>query len=327
MPLVALALFLTAAGVSRDKSRTRQRPGQHGHCPLITMLSLSQASHIVDAAMGRARELELRPLTLVSLQIVLSRGEIDDWFNASNIQSLTWAGGIALILFIAWQFNSRNSAPLLRLELVRNRNMQASMALGLFAGVILAGSLYALPEFLRNVYPAQLSATQTGQIMCIYAVTAAAIRPLVSKAIARFGQRKAIVFAFAMLVASMFLFARLMTIGTPDIDYATPLILYAFCLAPMLSATSSGTVGKMPLSDQLDAVAIYMTVRQLGASLGVTMVTIVLDWRETLHSSRLFEHLQAGATQAQEWMNAAAQAVVERGGIRHSKPSTWRSGC
>ncbi len=185
-------------------------------------------------------------IALVSLQTVLSRGEIDDWFNAWNIQLLTWVGGIALILFVAWQLNPRNVAPLLRLNLVPNRNMQASMALGLFARMILAGSLYALPEFLRNVYPAQLSATQTGRIMCVYALTAAAIRPLVSKAIARFGQRKAISFAFVILVASMFLFARLMTIGTPYADYTLPLILYAFCLAPMLSATSSGTVGKMP---------------------------------------------------------------------------------
>jgi MFS transporter, DHA2 family, multidrug resistance protein len=82
----------------------------------------------------------------------------------------------------------------------------------------------------------------------------------------------------------------------------------------MLSATSSGTVGKMPLSDQLDAVAIYMTVRQLGASLGVTMVTIVLNWRETLHSSRLYEHLQAGATQTRGWMSTAAQSIMQRGG-------------
>jgi MFS transporter, DHA2 family, multidrug resistance protein len=90
---------------------------------------------------------------------------------------LTWIGSIALILFIAWQLNPRNSTPLLRLSLVRNRNLQAAVFLGLFAGMIFAGSIYALPEFLRNVYPRPLSATQTGQIMCIYALTAAAIRP------------------------------------------------------------------------------------------------------------------------------------------------------
>jgi MFS transporter, DHA2 family, multidrug resistance protein len=253
-------------------------------------------------------------VALVSLQIVLSRGNIDDWFGASNIRLLTWIGGIALILFIAWQLNPRNAAPLLHLNLVRNRNLQAAMCLGLFAGMILAGSIYALPEFLRKVYPWQLSATQAGRIMCVYALTAAAIRPVVTASIGRFGQRKVMTFAFVVLVASMILFARLMTTGTPDTYYAIPLILYAFCLAPMLSATSSGTVGKMPQADQLDAIAIYMTVRQVGASLGVTLVIIVLNWRETLHSSRLFQHLQASGIHTEAWMTTAAQAVIQHGG-------------
>ena len=64
----------------------------------------------------------------------------------------------------------------------------------------------------------------------------------------------------------MLLFARLMTTGTPETDYVLPLVLYAFCLAPMLSAIASGTVSKIPLAQQLDAVGIYMTVRQFGAS-------------------------------------------------------------
>jgi MFS transporter, DHA2 family, multidrug resistance protein len=253
-------------------------------------------------------------IALVSLQVVLSRGEIDDWFGSPRIQLLTWIGLIALLLFVAWQISPRNTAPLLQLSLLRNRNVQAAISLGLFAGIILSGSIYAVPEFLRNVFPYRLSATQAGRIMCVYALTAAAIRPLVSMSIARFGQRKAIAFAFTMLVGSMLLFARLMTTGTPDTYYALPLILYAFCLAPMLSAIASGTTGKVPLAQQLDAVAIYMTFRQFGASLGVTLVTILLDRREALHSTRLFEHLRSGGSRAPDWMHQAAQFAIGRGG-------------
>jgi len=251
---------------------------------------------------------------LVSLQLVLSRGEIDDWFESAKIQILTWTGLVMLLLFVAWQISPRNATPLLQLSLVRNRNIQAAISLGLLAGIILSGSIYAVPEFLRNVFPYRLSATQAGRIMCFYALTAVAIRPLVSISITRFGQRKAIVFAFTVLVGSMLLFARLMTIGTPDTDYVLPLILYAFCLAPMLSAIASGTISKIPLAQQLDAVAIYMTFRQFGASLGVTLVTIVLDRRETLHSSRLFEHLRSGGPKLQAWMDQAAQFGIGRGG-------------
>jgi MFS transporter, DHA2 family, multidrug resistance protein len=184
-------------------------------------------------------------IALLSLQIVLSRGEIDDWFGSTRIQLLTWIGLVALLLFAAWQLSSRNAAPLLHLRLLANRNVQAAVSLGLFAGIILAGSIYALPQFLRNVFPHPLSASQAGWIMCAYALTAAAIRPLVTLGIARFGQRKAVTFAFVMLIFSMLLLARLMTSGTPVVYYVLPLILYAFCLAPMLSAIASGTVGKI----------------------------------------------------------------------------------
>ena len=40
-------------------------------------------------------------VALVSLQIVLSRGEIDDWFGSASIQLLTWLGLSALVLFVA----------------------------------------------------------------------------------------------------------------------------------------------------------------------------------------------------------------------------------
>jgi MFS transporter, DHA2 family, multidrug resistance protein len=253
-------------------------------------------------------------ITLLSLQIVLSRGEIDDWFGSTKIQLLTWIGLFALLMFAAWQLSGRNRAPLLQLRLLTDRNVQAAISLGLFAGIILSGSIYALPQFLRNVFPHPLSATQAGWIMCAYALTAAAIRPLVTLGIARFGQRKAITFAFIMLVLSMLLFARLMTSGTPVVYYVLPLILYAFCLAPMLSAIAGGTVSKVELADQLDAVAIYMSFRQFGASLGVTLVTILLDWRETMHSSRLYEHLRDGGSRVQDWMAQATQFAASRGG-------------
>ena len=258
-------------------------------------------------------------IALISLQVVLSRGDIDDWFGSPEIRLLTSVGSIALILFVAWQISPRNPAPLLQLSLMRRRNVQAAVTLGLLADVILSGSIYGLPEFLRNVFPYRLSATQAGRIMCVYALTAAAIRPLVTQAIARFGQRKALVFAFTMLVGSMLLVARLMTIGTPDTDYTIPLILYAFCLAPMLSAIAGGTLSRVPLAQQLDAAAIYLTCRQFGASLGVTLVTTVLDWRETLHSSRLFEHMRAGGPRSQDWMNQAALFAIGRGGASPSQ--------
>ncbi len=251
---------------------------------------------------------------LIAGQVVLSRGEIDDWFGSPRIQLLSWVTVAALLGFAGWQLSARNEVRLLRLELVRDRNVLASVFLGTFAGIILSGSIYALPEFLRNVDPQQLNATDTGRIRCVYALTAAAIRPLVTWSIGKVGQRKVLAFALAVLVVAMLLMGRLVTTGTPYTDFALPLVLYAFCLAPLLSSIAGGTVARLPQEAQLDAVSIYMTFRQFGTSLGVTLVTIILDRREEVHSSRLFEHLQATGAGVRHWLDIAAGVAVQRGG-------------
>lgn len=253
-------------------------------------------------------------LGVVALQTLLARGDIDDWFASPHIQALGWVAAASAMAFAFWQLHPRNKAPLLKLWLVVNRNLQAAICLGLFAGLILSGALYAMPEFLRNTFPTPLSATQTGRIMCVYALTAAAIRPLVTPSIAKFGPRKVISFAFIALIASMFSAWRLMTLQTPPYYYVLPLVLYAFCVAPMLSAIGSGAVSKLPAKDQLDAVAIYMSFRQFGAALGITLVTTLLNWRETLHSARLLELPNAAQAGLDNWLRIMAQMAQTRGG-------------
>jgi EmrB/QacA subfamily drug resistance transporter len=254
-------------------------------------------------------------IALISVQIEMSRGEIDDWFSSLQIQTLSWVAAGALLLFVGCQLSSRNAVRLLRLDLVRDRNMLAAILFGIFAGIILSGSIYALPEFLRNVDPRELNATDTGRAMCAYALTAATIRPLVTWSIGKLGQRKVLTFALVMLIASTLLMSRLLTTDTPQIYFVLPLILYAFCLAPLLSSVAGGTVARLPAEVQLDAVSIYMTFRQFGASLGVTIVTVVLDWREEMHSNRLFEHLRATGSGLVHWLNTTASVVTQRGGV------------
>jgi DHA2 family multidrug resistance protein len=254
-------------------------------------------------------------VALISVQVILSRGEIDNWFASPVLQSLGWTGGSALLVFVWWQFDRSNRAPLLRVGLIRERNVLASAALGVFTGIILSGSLYALPEYLRGVDPQARSATQTGALMCVYALTAAAIRPLVTWSIARVGQRKAIVFALTMLVASMLLISRFLTTGTPTSDYILPLALYACCLTPLLSAVGGGTVARVVQQDQLDAISIYMTFRQFGTSLGVALVSIILTRRETLHSARLFDHLRPGRPIVHDWILRASDQLAGREGL------------
>jgi MFS transporter, DHA2 family, multidrug resistance protein len=254
-------------------------------------------------------------IAVIAGQVILSRGEIDDWLGSPFIQLLGWICLTSLLLFIGWQLSVRNTARLFRLELITDRNVVASLFLGVFVGIILSGSIYALPEFLRKVHPDQLNATDTGRILCACALAAASIRPAVTWSIGKVGQRKVLIFALGVLVISMLLMARLVTTDTPPRSFILPLVLYAFCLAPLLSSVGGGTVAKLPQEAQLDGVSMYMTSRQLGASLGVTLVSVLLDRREEVHSSRLFEHLQATSANVNQWLTTSAHIVTGRDGV------------
>jgi DHA2 family multidrug resistance protein len=285
----------------------------------IALLLRSIPSTAASAPAARADRTDvigiaLLALALVSLQIALNRGQIDDWFDSAFIQRLAWTSVVAAVLFVFWQTSPHNGAPLLQFDLLRDRRVLSSALIGVFSGIILSGSLYALPEFLRNIDPEPHSATRTGQVMCAYALAAAAIRPLVLPLVARIGQRKTIALALVMLVASMLLFVRLLTTGTPDAAYIAPLVLYAFCLAPLLPAVGSGTVGRVEQARLLDGVSLYMTFRQFGASIGVALLTILIEQRETLHSSRLFEHLRTASVTTGDWLLRATAIFASRGG-------------
>jgi MFS transporter, DHA2 family, multidrug resistance protein len=239
----------------------------------------------------------------ICLQVVLSRGYIDDWFGSPRIRHLTWAAAVSFVGFVFWQLSPRNRYPLIDIPLLVNRHVMASAFIGICTGMILSGSLYVLPRFLRRTDSALHDATLTGQLICVYALAAAAVRPVIPSIIARIGPRKAIALAMLMLILSMLFLNRWLTTGTPDVYYVLPLILYAFCLAPLLPAVGSGTVGRVEQNQLLDGVSLYMTFRQFGASLGVASLTILIQSRETLHSSRLFEHVRLSNAQTQSWLS------------------------
>jgi EmrB/QacA subfamily drug resistance transporter len=251
---------------------------------------------------------------IVCLQVVLSRGHIDDWFGSARIRILTLMSACAFVAFIQWQFSSENRYPLFNMSLLKERNVVAAMLIGIFLGMILSGSLFVLPEFLRNVDSQTHSATQTGRLIAFYALVAAAVRPTITWLVARFGPRKLMVVALSLMIMGMLMLYRWLTTSTPDGYFLLPLALYACCLAALLPSVGSGTVAKLDQANLLDGVSLYMTFRQLGAALGVAFLTILIERRETLHSSRLYEHLEAANSTTSQTLDQSGAYLVSHAG-------------
>ena len=77
-------------------------------------------------------------------------------------------------------------------------------------------------------------------------------------------------------------------------------------------------VARIEQNKLLDGVSLYMTFRQFGASLGVALLTVLIDRRETLHSGAAFPalaRLQGGNTAPGNRLARAADIGTVRGGL------------
>jgi MFS transporter, DHA2 family, multidrug resistance protein len=229
---------------------------------------------------------------ICTLQTVLSRGEIDDWFGSNGIVFLTTVGVACNLLFVAWQFAPRNRQPLLHLAQLRDRGLLSAAVLGVVLGMLLGGSLYVLPQYLRRVE--SHSALQTGELMSISGISGIAmllIVPRLVKVIMQIGGKAVMAFALFVQMLSMGWLGHIITGDTPDRSLWMPLVLEGIFVGISVPTLALAAFIRMEDKHASSARAIYYGARQLGASLGVTAVVALIDRRATLHSSRLIESL------------------------------------
>jgi DHA2 family multidrug resistance protein len=244
----------------------------------------------------------------ICLQFVFSRGEIDAWFESSRLVWLLCVGLVANVLFAAWQFYPRNSHPLLRFSFLRNRSAFAAAALGFALGVLLGGSLYVVPQYLRGIEGH--SALQTGVLLSVGGIAAVFVLLTFRYVVAlmmRIGGAGVLAIALVAEVTSQLLFCHYFTPDTPDRFLLLPLALNGVFIAlsvPTLGIVAFAQVDGREVSS---ARAMYYGFRQLGASFGVTLAALLVDRRMSHHSSRI---LDAIASRNQSLFSLASPAAL-----------------
>src|SRR5438132_3013274 len=99
----------------------------------------------------------LMALALGTMQLVLDKGQEDEWFASSFITGFAILSGAGLIAFIIWELRSRE--PIVDLRVLVNRNFAVGTSLMIVMGVVLYGTIALLPLFLQTLmgYPAVAS--------------------------------------------------------------------------------------------------------------------------------------------------------------------------
>ena len=196
------------------------------------------------------------------------------------------------------------------LRVLRYRSLAAGSLLSIVIGMALYGALFAVPIFAQGIL--HLTAQETGMMLLPGALASAFAMPVAAKLISRFDPRRLLVAGGFILVTAILQLAQL-TPQSGSNDFFWPLIIRSFGTVLMFLPLSMATLGPIPKEDVGKATGIFSLTRQLGGSIGVALLSSLLDGRMTFHRAVIAEKLVASDPAVQARVAMYTGAFMARG--------------
>lgn len=228
----------------------------------------------------------LMAVGLATLQLVLDKGQEDDWFSSPFIVRSILIAVVALVAFVIWEL--RTPDPIVNLRVLSNRNFAVGTALIATVGIALYGTTALLPLFLQTLlnYPA----LQSGLAVSPRGIGAIVSMVLVGRLIGKVDGRYLIVFGFGILAVSTYFLSDInLQITIASITW--PQVFSGFALGFVfvpLTVIATGTLSNEQIGN---ATGIYNLMRNVGGSFGIAAVTTMLARGTQAHQAAMVSHL------------------------------------
>ena len=218
-------------------------------------------------------------VTIGALQIVLDKGQEDDWFGSNYIIVLTVVAVVGIAAFIIHELRARD--PVVNLRVFKERTYSAGVFLMTVLGFVLYGSLLLLPVFLQTLlgYPA----LDAGLAMAPRGLGSFLMMPVVGTVLGRFDPRK--VLAVGIVGAAWTLFAlSQINLNAGYWDIFWPQFIQGAALAMLFVPLTTATMSPIRKEEMGNATSMFNLMRNLGGSIGIASATTFLFRRQQLHT-------------------------------------------
>jgi len=244
-----------------------------------------------------------------SLQIVLDRGERDDWFAAPYITVLTIVAAVGIVAFIWRELTAEH--PVVDLRVLRNRSLAVGTMFTFIYGFGMYASIFIFPVFVQNLLG--FTALQTGLILLPSSITAAVMMPLVGRLV-RHGAppRLMILGGFLAFGAFTWLLSN-STLSSGQDDFFWPLILRGVGLSLLFVPFTTLALATLRGKDIHQGTGLTGMMRQLGGSFGVAIVATFIEHRAWEHRQDLLRYLTPFDGAFQQRIDTVAHGLIAHG--------------
>jgi DHA2 family multidrug resistance protein len=297
VPVGALAIFMAKTFVEDPPYIREQRPGRIDYIGFGLM------------AVG-----------LAALQLLLDKGQEEDWFSSQFIVWMLALAIASLVAFVIWEL--RSDEPIVNLRILKNRNFAVGTMLIAVMGVVLYGSIALLPLFLQTLlgYPA----TASGMAVSPRGFGSILSMLVVGRLVGRVDGRWLIMFGFSVLAFSTYMLAGLnLDIAMSNVVW--PNIISGCAMGFIFVPLTTMAMGTLPNEQVGNASGVYNLMRNTGGSIGIAAMSTLLSRGAQVHQAAIAPHITQYDPAFQEWMRRFAGAVGSYGGGGMPPPQALRA--
>ena len=241
-------------------------------------------------------------LAMGGLQIMLDKGEENDWFSSGFIQFFAFLFVGGMISLVVWEW--RHKAPLINLKLFRFKNFAICCFLMALVGGVLNANTVLQPQFMQQLLG--YNATTAGLALTAGGFALVVVMPLAGIATGKIAARWLAVLGFVMFVVTFRIAAEVTTL---DMTFAQASWLRVVQMLPLpfcfISITNAAYVG-MPKEESNQVAGLINFARNIGGSIMIALTDAQVTHRATWHQQHLQSAMQSGSIAYQQHAQALA---------------------
>jgi MFS transporter, DHA2 family, multidrug resistance protein len=227
-----------------------------------------------------------------ALQIMLDKGQEDDWFGSHFIVILAVVAVVGLVGLVLWEWFYKE--PIIDVRLFKNLNFLGANGMMFVLGVVLFASLVMLPLFLQSILG--YTAESAGLVLSGGGVLLLFMMPVIGVLSSKIQARYLIAFGWISLAIAMYYSSERLELGMSFRSAAILRIVQVFGMAFLFVPINLSSYVGMPQDKSSSIAGIVNFMRNIGSSVGTSMVTAIIARRSQVHQVYLAADVTPGAT-------------------------------
>jgi DHA2 family multidrug resistance protein len=224
-----------------------------------------------------------------ALQVVLERGETDDWFAANYIVFLSILSALCLSILVWWELYTE--FPVINLRVLKSTTLSISAIMTFVLGFGLFSAVFVFPLYAQRIIG--YSAFQTGTMLLPGTLMAAMISPFLGKML-QSGIRPQYLIITGFLFSAIFGFMMSgSNLETGGAYFFIPLLFRGVGAALLIVPLTALAVSELKPSDIPQGAALNNMMRQMGGSFGIALINTYIAQRAANNRTSLIAHVTA----------------------------------